>query len=365
MSVRKLREQLAPYRQATLGSALFRVGVSLGVYVAAFHGAVTSSSLLLRLVSGLVAGLFSGNLFMIGHDACHGSYTHHAGWNRVLGRIAFLPSYHPYSVWDLSHNRTHHIYTNLKGKDFVWTPLSKAEFDALPRLRRALYRVYRTPLGLALYYPLEIWRERLFFPRREHLDRPRRVYTLDCALVLCAMLAQLAAVVCLGEAAAPGRPAWVGWLSGAVFGVVVPWLAFSWLIGFVIYFNHTHPAVTWYDRRDAWSFARGTVGGTVHLHFPRWTRPFASNIMAHVAHHIDPRVPLVRLKAAQERLEEILPGQVIVQAWSVKELCRILRVCRLYDYDARCWTDYDGTPTSERARSRDTDGGEEGRRMAG
>ncbi|WP_437967088.1 hypothetical protein WMF04_47345 [Sorangium sp. So ce260] len=34
----------------------------------------------------------------------------------------------------------------------------------------------------------------------------------------------------------------------------------------------------------------------------------------------------------------------------MKELCRILRVCRLYDYNARCWTDYDGRPTSARAR---------------
>ncbi|XYI02709.1 hypothetical protein ACMHYB_24330 [Sorangium sp. So ce1128] len=57
--------------------------------------------------------------------------------------------------------------------------------------------------------------------------------------------------------------------------------------------------MTWYDSGDAWSFARGTVGGTVHLHFPRWTRPFASNIMAHVAHHIDPRVQLVRLVAPE------------------------------------------------------------------
>ncbi|WP_437316425.1 fatty acid desaturase [Sorangium sp. So ce385] len=353
MSVQQLRQQLSPYRHRTLGSALLRMGLSLSAYGAAFYGAITASSLLAGLACGLVAGLFSGNLFMIGHDACHGSYTRLPTWNRVLGRIAFLPSYHPYSVWDLSHNRTHHAYTNLKGKDFVWTPLSKAEFDALPRLRRALYRAYRTPLGLSLYYPLEIWRERLFFPRREHLDRPRRVYTLDCLLVLSMMLAQLAAILWAGAAGAPGRPAWLGWLSGAAFGVVVPWLAFGWLIGFVVYFNHTHPSVIWYDRRDAWSLAEATVRGTVHLRFPAWTRPFASNIMAHLAHHIDPRIPLVRLKEAQERLEELLPGRVVVQAWSVKELRRILRVCRLYDYDARRWTDYDGRPTSERARFHD------------
>jgi omega-6 fatty acid desaturase (delta-12 desaturase) len=328
------------------------MSVSMAVYAMAFHGAVTGSSIVLRLASGVVAGLFSGNLFMIGHDACHGSYTRFETWNRVLGRIAFLPSYHPYSVWDHSHNRTHHIYTNLKGKDFVWMPLSKPEFDALPLLRRFLYRVYRTPLGLALYYPLELWRERLFFPRTEFVDRPRRVYTLDCVLVSSFMLAQVAAIVVMSGTSAPGGRAWVGCLSvllGVLFGILVPWLTFGWLIGFVVYFNHTHPAVVWFDKREDWTFLRATLLGTVHLQFPGWTRLFASNIMAHLAHHVDPRIPLVRLRAAQERLEELLPGQVIVQAWNLRELLRILRVCRLYDYEARRWIDYEGRPTTEAA----------------
>jgi omega-6 fatty acid desaturase (delta-12 desaturase) len=340
MSVRELRGHLSPYRRSSLARALLHLGVSAAVYAAAFYVAIAGSSILVRLVAGALAGLFSGNLFMIGHDACHGSYTRSKALNQVLGRIAFLPSYHPYSIWEHSHNRTHHVYTNLRGKDFVWAPLSKGEYDALPAVGRLFYRAYRTPLGIALYYPLELWRERLFFPRREFLDRPRRTYTLDSLLVASFMTGQAAAIVLLGG---PGLGAW---LSGVVLGVALPWLVFGWLIGFVVYFNHTHPAVIWFGDREAWSFHEGTLRGTVHLQFPGWTRFFASNIMAHLAHHVEPRVPLVRLRAAQERLEELLPGQVVVQAWSVKELLRVLRVCRLYDFEARCWTDYDGRPTS-------------------
>jgi omega-6 fatty acid desaturase (delta-12 desaturase) len=347
-SVRELRARLAPYRHSSLVRALLHVVVSTAVWLAAFRGAVAGTSVPWRLACGLVAGLFSGNLFMIGHDACHGSTTRHPLLNQVLGRLAFLPSYHPYSVWDYSHNRTHHIYTNLKDRDFVWAPLSKAEYDALPRLRRLLYRVYRTPLGMALYYPLELWRERLFFPRREHIDRPRRTYVLDNLLVALFMLAQAAAILGLGGASAPGLPPWGGWLSAAFFGVVVPWLVFGWLIGFVVYFNHTHPAVVWYADRSEWSFREATLLGTVHLRFPRWTRFFASNIMAHVAHHLDPRIPLVQLSAAEERLEQLVP-EIVVEAWSVRELRRIQRVCRLYDFEARRWLDYDGTPTTSSA----------------
>jgi len=316
------------------------------LYVVAFLCTLTLSSPALRLFMGLAAGVFSGSLFMIGHDACHGSYTSRRALNRVLGRIAFLPSYHTYSLWDLSHNRIHHVYTNLKGKDFVWTPLSKAEFDALPWGKRLLYRSFRTPLGLALYYPLEIWSSRLVFPRRAYLDQPRRIYTLDRLLVLSFFLVQLLAIVAAGGGAR--SHGWSPWVQAALVSLVVPWLVFNWMIGFVIYFNHTHPTVPWFDKRSEWSCSSNAIRSTVRLKFPRWTLMFASNIMDHVAHHVDPRVPLVRLKEAQQRLEEVLPGQIVVQEWSITELLGILHRCKLYDYEAHCWIDFHGSPTTAR-----------------
>lgn len=324
---------------------MVHVLLMLLLYGVAFVGTLTLSAPALRLLVSLAVGVFSGSLFMIGHDACHGSYTSRRVLNRVIGRIAFLPSYHTYSLWELSHNRIHHVYTNLKGKDFVWTPLSKADFDALPWPRRLLYRCFRTPLGLALYYPLEIWSSRLVFPRREYLDQPRRIYTLDRLLVLAFFLAQLLAIVAAGDSASR-------WTQGALFSLLLPWLMFNWMIGFVIYFNHTHPTVPWFDNQSEWSWSASAVRGTVRLKFPRWTLRFASNIMDHVAHHVDPRVPLVRLKEAQQRIEALLPGQIVVQEWSVSELLAILRRCKLYDYEAHCWIDFQGSPTSPALRSR-------------
>jgi omega-6 fatty acid desaturase (delta-12 desaturase) len=337
--IHSLRRQLKVYHQRSLRSAVAHLVVRLVVYAAAFVAALTVSPVGLRLLAALVAGVFSGSLFMIGHDACHGSYTSRRGWNQVLGRIAFLVSYHTYSLWDLSHNRIHHVHTNLKGKDFVWTPLSRAELEALPWLRRVLYRAFRTPLGLALYYPLEIWVPRLVM----YLDRPRRIYTLDRLLVLAFFVGQIVAVRALGVGRGDG---WAAGAIDAVFALVLPWIVFNWMIGFVIYFNHTHPAVPWFDKPSEWSLEPSAIRGTVRLTFPRWTRGFASNIMDHVAHHVDPRVPLARLNEAQAHIEEALPGQIVVQAWSVRELRGILRTCKLYDYEAHRWTDFRGTPTT-------------------
>lgn len=341
--IHSLRRQLKVFHQRSLRAAVVHLVVRLLVYGAAFVGALTLPSPGLRLVAGLVAGVFSGSLFMIGHDACHGSYTSRHELNQVLGRIAFLPSYHTYSLWDLSHNRIHHVHTNLKGKDFVWTPLTLAEFDALPRLHRLLHRCFRTPLGLALYYPLEIWAPRLVFPRRKYLDRPRRIYTADRLLVLAFFAVQLLAIATVEGTRHAG---WSACAHDTVFALVIPWLVFNWMIGFVIYFNHTHPAVPWFDKPSEWSSEPSAIRGTVRLTFPRWTRIFASNIMDHVAHHVDPRVPLARLNEAQQHIEEVLPGQIVVQAWSVRELRRILHRCKLYDYEAHRWTDFHGTPTT-------------------
>jgi omega-6 fatty acid desaturase (delta-12 desaturase) len=337
MNVRVLREHLTELRSRSLAGGVLDFVLSVAVYAAAFLGALHVSWPPIRFVLGLVAGVASGSLFMMGHDACHGSYTSHQGLNRILGRIAFLPSYHTYSP-----NRIHHIYTNLRGKDFVWAPLSKTEFDALPAHRRALYRMQRNLLGLALYYPIEIWWPRLFFPRRAHLDRPRAIYTLDSLLVLAFMVAQAAIVFF-----ATRKEGWAGLWWGASYALLLPYAVFSWMIGFVIYFNHTHPDVPWFGKKEEWSAFTGMIDGTVRLLFPRWTLFFASNIMDHVAHHVDPRIPLVRLREAQDRIQELVPGRVVVVEWSVAALLDIVRRCKLYDYEAYRWIDYDGNPTSE------------------
>lgn len=342
-TLRELRRHLAEFRQRSLAQAISRAAFSFVVYVALFAAAIAAPSAVLQIVAGLFAGLFAGNLFMIGHDACHGSYTRSARVNRVLGRIVFLPSYHPYSLWELSHNRIHHVHTNLRTRDFVWKPLTKAEFDALPTWRRALHRVCRTSLGLALYYTPELWWPRLMAPAREVLDRPRRSYLYDRVLVLSFMLAQLAV-------AALVSPSPAAFALALACGVVLPWLVFCWLIGFVIYFNHTHPDVKWFDSSAEWTSFEGMIAGTTRLAFPRWTGWFASNIMNHVAHHVDPRIPLVRLGEAQARIEQLLPGDVCVEGWSVSRLRTILRSCKLYDYDAQCWLDYDGQPTTRSLR---------------
>src|SRR6266851_749588 len=100
-----------------------------------------------------------------------------------IGRIAFLPSLTPYSLWEIGHNLAHHGFTNLKGRDYVWTPYSPSEFARLSWIRRQLERIYRSGVGQGVYYMIEMWWKKLFFPGRKHVTTRRISYTWDSLLV--------------------------------------------------------------------------------------------------------------------------------------------------------------------------------------
>src|SRR6202142_3034946 len=136
-----------------------------------------------KVFASLVAALWIARLFVIGHDACHGSYTPNKTLNKWIGRIAFLPSLTPFSLWDIGHNLAHHGFTNLKGRDYVWTPYSPAEWAALRWPRRLMERIYRSGVGQGVYYMIEMWWKKLFFPSRKHVSTRRTSYTWDSLLV--------------------------------------------------------------------------------------------------------------------------------------------------------------------------------------
>src|SRR5438132_13521935 len=146
----RLRQILRPYRAKAdaFACGLFLADCAMLVMFTAI--AALPTFVLLRFAAGTAAGVLMAILFVVGHDACHGSFTSRRWLNLGIGRIAFLPTLTPFSTWELSHNLTHHVYTNLKERDYLWRPYSKREYDAQPGWRRKLERVYRDPVGLAL-----------------------------------------------------------------------------------------------------------------------------------------------------------------------------------------------------------------------
>ncbi len=336
-----MRQWLIPLSERTTVRAFVLLAFDYALLLAALSATVLLPSWIAKLACGMAAGFVIGRLFIIGHDACHQSLTPRRTLNKWLGRIAFLPSITPYSLWDVGHNTVHHGYTNLKGFDFVWAPLSPEEFEALSPLGRLKDRIYRSGWAPGLYYMVEIWWLRMFFPSKTYMSTRRSIFTLDCLLVSAFGVLWIGAV------------AWAALATGQspalllLMGVAVPFFFWVTMIGFVVYVHHTHTRVSWHNERAEWSRAQPFISTTVHLTFPFGFGAVLHHIMEHTAHHLDMSIPLYRLKNAQKMLEDLLPQRIVVQPFSWRWYFETARKCKLYDFTRRCWTNYGGLATSE------------------
>ena len=335
-----IRAWLMPISTRNTALAIRLVLVDFMFFAACLSVAVFSRNVALQLFAAVLTGFVIARLFILGHDACHQSLTRHRPLNRWLGRLLFLPSLTPYSLWEVGHNVVHHGYTNLRGVDFVWQPLTLDEYRALSWHRRLLEAVYRSGWAPWLYYLVEIWWQRMLFPSRRHMPTRRTVFMADGLLVTAFAGAWIAGLI--GIASATDRSAW--WL--VTVGFVLPFLVWNGMIGFVVYVHHTHTRVAWHEDKRAWAAAQPFVSTTVHLTFRSPMGAALHHIMEHTAHHVDMSVPLYRLKTAQRLLEDRLRGHIVVQPFSWRWYADTARRCKLYDFQQGCWTDFNGRRTS-------------------
>ncbi len=331
------RKSIKPFRESSDAKATALCVLDIGLFALAIASVILIPNIFVKVIVSLAMGLQIARLFVLGHDACHQSLFKNRQANRWIGRILFLPSLTPYSLWEVGHNLGHHVYTNLRGMDYIWTPLSKREFDALPAWRQRAERFYRSGYGHGAYYLVELWWRKLFFASRSEIPTPRSEFTGDSLCALAFGVAWIGGLVAAALATQQSVAVLV------LTGFVVPFLLWNWIMGAVIYFHHTHPQLAWYDDIDLWEAARDTGCNTVHVQFPGKLGRVLNNIMDHPAHHLDVRIPLYNLEAAHRMLNE--PSQV-AQMFSVRLVRDCIVHCKLYDYEAQHWTDFAGNQTS-------------------
>lgn len=331
---------------------LFVFFVVAGLYGLSWWAILAAPWWPLQIAAAIANGIFSTTIFVVGHDACHGSLTPIPWLNQVLGRINFLPSLTPYVTWEYAHNRVHHSYTNLKPRDYAWAPYSKEEYDSLPWRRRMLERHYRTPFGLGHYYLIEYWLKHLLTQSREERQEMKKpfLYLFDLALVTLFAIAQFAVIISWANAQTPGPGYWAPFTTSVsliVVAWVVPFLMWNWLMGFAIFQHHNHQGIAWYDKREEWDFFAAQIESTVHIEMPTWMEWVSARIMQHTAHHVNPKIPLYRLTASQQCLERAYPREIVVQTWRLGSLSRTMSLCKLYDFKNHRWLNFAGMPTTQ------------------
>lgn len=317
------------YRYSTwLGTTLF-VAVS-SLYASLLLAGLYAENLILKAILGVLTGQAIGILFVIGHDAAHGSLTNRPILDRLFATLAFLPSLHPVSTWKVEHNKMHHGWTNLKGMDPVYPPMSPDEFRRLSTWQKRVHRFYRSVWGFGCYYLFDIWWKLLIRGQSDHGKIPAAVVICD-ALSLCAFLA-LQLVLC--RHFADDVP---GLIWNILLNVMLPFVVWNYVMTFVTIQNHTHPDIRWYDNREEWSYFRAQVAGSIHTEVPAWMDFSFARVFQHTAHHVDKKIPLYRLVNVQASLESSFPSNVKRVRLTWKEFRKILYECQAYDYRQHVW----------------------------
>jgi len=332
---------LAAFERGSLFRALALFTGDAMLFAAGTAIAIMAGSLWLKLVGTLLITAAIVRLFLIGHDACHGSFFTSSALNNVIGRIAFLPSLTAFSLWDVGHNVAHHGFNNLKGRDQVWAPYSKAEFDELPLRRQLLERLYRSGYGCGAYYLLELWWKKLYFASKREIGSTRVKYKLDSALVTVGAGAWLALIAL--AAVVTHQAVWLLLLTA----VVVPFLVWNGIMGFVVFVHHTHPTIPWFQKRQEWQRCRAYLTATANVRLPLGVDRLMHNIMEHNAHHVNPRIPMFRLRAAQQLLREHYVSEVRAYRLCWASYMDCVRRCKLYDFSNHTWLDFGGDVTSQ------------------
>lgn len=333
LTVFALRDRLARFKASRNGLAIVLLAIDLGV-LAGGQALVLSGLGWASYVAGaLLTWIAITRLFVIGHDACHGAYTSKPWMNKTIGRIAFLASLTPYSLWRVGHNVVHHGFNNLRGRDFVWEPNDPESYARMTPGRQRLERLYRSAFGPGVYYFVEIWWTRLYFPARRYLAASRSEFTADSALVT------VFGALWIGTLVAVGLHRGLNLYAVLGLGFLLPFVLWNWTMGLVVYLHHTHPDVLWFADKKSWTRARAQVSATIHLRMPKPFNALLHYIMEHPAHHLDASIPLYHLKAAQRELEALF-GHCQIIRFSFREYLRVVRTCKLFDYARGSWAPF-------------------------
>ncbi|MEZ5208999.1 MAG: fatty acid desaturase [Acidimicrobiales bacterium] len=215
------------------------------MYVALVVALIVFSNPLVVVPLWVGMALVISGLFVIGHDAGHQALFASKRLNDIVGRIVMLPSWHVYEGWVLGHNRIHHSYTVRQGYDFVWHPYTPDQFASMSALGRLRHRIEWSWFGAGAYYLREVWWNKMIVGK----PPARWVSSIRKDRILVWSFVGVASALLF----------WLGWsMDGGALGglwmvarvLVVPFLAFCFVIGSFVHVHHIAPDIRWWPKRE-------------------------------------------------------------------------------------------------------------------
>ncbi|MFQ5557214.1 MAG: fatty acid desaturase [Acidimicrobiales bacterium] len=323
-------------RRRSTRRGLGLVAMDVAIYAAAVAGLLLTDTWWLLIPLWILAGLAVSGMFVLGHDAAHQVLTDDNRLNSFIGHALFLPSLHIYEAWVLGHNRIHHGHTVRRTMDFVWHPTSPEEYRALSRPKRLRHRLEWSWVGSGAYYLRVVWWQKMIRFGQPPAKWARRIRR-DRNIMYLATALTAAGVGLLGGLGS-GDVVGATWMIFKV--MAVPFLIFTWVIGWTVYVHHIDPDIRWYERQR-WTKVAGQLDGTTVLRMPKIIdRLFFHSIFVHTPHHVDMRIPCYHLEAAAAAILDAFPDRAIDRKMRWRDYLATTRTCKLHDFDAGTWHTY-------------------------
>ncbi len=294
---------LRPYQAPIFGTALQQAISTFGLYIACMVAMYLSLriSVWISLALAVPASGLIVRIFMLQHDCGHNSFFRSRRLNIIFGNVCSLVTFTPFLYWRRLHARHHQSWNNLDSRgiaaDFFSDCATLAEYQAMPRIQKMLYRLSHHPLLVHLLLPpivfVLLYRLPFDTPRRHKRER-MSVYLLNLALIFVfgglimafglksVLLAQLPAII-----------------LAAIIGI--------WLFSV----QHRFEDAQWARKAD-WTPAGASLQGASYLKLPVLLQWFSGNIGLHHVHHLRPGIPNYRLQACHDECPAVTAGAQVL-----------------------------------------------------
>lgn len=244
----------------------------------------------ITLLLSIPTALFVVRLFIIQHDAGHGSFFSSRKANDFVGFWIGILTLSPYQYWQKTHAIHHATSGNLDKRGFGdIDTLTTKEYLGLSPWGRFKYRAYRHPITMFFVGPYFQFMLRHRLPtnipaawKREW----RSVHLTNLALIL--ILAAAWATIGLKSFLMVQLPiTFIACTAGA------------WLF----YIQHQYETTYWRRDKD-WDYFEAAIQGSSYYVLPKLLQWFTGNIGLHHIHHYNSRIPNYKLQQCYDENPE-------------------------------------------------------------
>lgn len=270
---------------------IFNTFVPLFITYGLMYYALIEVSYLLTLLLGVVAAGLTVRVFIIQHDAGHGSFFKNNTWNDRIGIFCSLFTLTPYEFWRKSH-AIHHAHNGdleHRGTGDVYTMTFEEYKSASPR-QRLWYRIYRHPIMMILVGPplMFIVLHRSPFAWSHARSKAERMSLIRTDLMFLGVVALFSLLI--------------GWQSFLLIWLPTAMMTASMGV-WMFYVQHQFEDAYWTVKPE-WDYAEAALHGSTFYRLPKVLQWFTGNIGFHHIHHLSPKIPNYELERCHKENQE-------------------------------------------------------------